>query len=96
MIKVPEFATEAEEAGWWYANREEHSAELAEEVAAAQGRRGGIVPYLAELERARNVVLEHDDAIKAARLAVEKGVDVKLYLSELVHQALTEETERAA
>ncbi len=96
MIKVPEFATETEEAEWWYANREQHSTEFAEEVAAGRAKRGGIVRYLAELERARNVVLERDDAMTAAKLAVEKGVDVKVYLSELVHEALIRETERAA
>ena len=57
---------------------------------------GGIVRYLAEMEEARNLVLERDDAMKAAKLAVEKGVDVRVYLSGLVHEALNREIERAA
>jgi hypothetical protein len=47
-LKVPKFATEAEEAKWWYENDEKVSDEF--EKAAKEGRlkRGGVMRLLAE------------------------------------------------
>jgi hypothetical protein len=36
---VPAFATEAEEAAWWYENRENHGQELLEAVPSGEAQR---------------------------------------------------------
>jgi hypothetical protein len=89
MIDVPKFATETEEADWWYDNREQHSEEFAKAFAEGRVRQGsGIVHYLAQLEKARKLLADEQDAVRLAKLAFRKGVDVEVYLNELVHNAI--------
>jgi hypothetical protein len=96
MRHLPKFENETEEAEWWYNNREKHAQEFLTAFAEGRLKRGGIARRLAEAEKAKNLVLGTDDAMKAAILAEEKGVEVQTYLSELVHNALQKEIERAA
>jgi hypothetical protein len=97
MINVPKFANETEEADWWYDNRERHGDEFAAAFHAGQVRRGsGIVQYLAQLEKARALLPNREDAVHLARLAFKKGVDVEAYLQELVHKAIMQELDPAA
>src|ERR1700735_5555271 len=93
---LPAFANETEEADWWYNHREERSEAFG--AAAAEGRvmRGGMAKRLADAEKAKNVVLGHEDAMRAAKLAAEKGVEVQVYLNELMHKAIMQELEQSS
>ena len=97
MIEVPKFANETEEADWWYANRDRHAEEF--EAASQEGRvrRGsGIVQYLAQLQKAEQLLPNREDAVRLTKLAVKKGLDVEVYLQELVHRAIMQELDPAA
>jgi hypothetical protein len=47
-LKIPKFATKAEEADWWYDNREIVSAEFQKAAKEGRLRRGGVAHLLAE------------------------------------------------
>ena len=97
MIDVPKFANETEEGDWWYANRERHGEEFAAASQEGRARRGsGIVQYLAQLQKAEKLLPNREDAVHLAKLAFKKGVDVEVYLQELVHRAIMQELDPAA
>jgi hypothetical protein len=87
--KIPQFASEAEEADWWYANREWLSEEF--ERAAKEGRlkRGSTV-----LERIRaaqqllTVPLTAEDLSSLRDLARRHGADEQSYAGALLHEAI--------
>lgn len=69
MIKVPKFANETEEADWWYDNRERHDEEFAAAIAQGRVRRGsGIVQYLAQLQKAEELLPNREDAVRLTKL----------------------------
>lgn len=92
-LKIPHFATEAEEADWWYDNRELVSDEFvraAEEGELRRGtlaRRAGLSPMIVRLESA--------DLAKAKSIAAKRGLEYSEYLSLLVHEALAKEVATA-
>ena len=96
--KIPKFRSEADEAAWWYAHREE-TARWMEEAAAA-----GQTATLAEvLQRAlHHVGLESaiENRIvgnsRARGLAEKKGLRYQTYLKMLLHEALEREQKRMA
>ena len=47
-LKIPKFASEAEEAKWWYDNREILSEEFQKAAKEGRLRRGGVARLLAE------------------------------------------------
>jgi hypothetical protein len=94
---VPAFATEAEEAKWWFENQELISDEF--QKAAAEGRlkRGGIRRLLAEKGipfkeplplPSTTIRLDPDDIAKARVLAAERGLRYQTYLKMIIHEAL--------
>lgn len=102
-LKVPRFATEAEEAKWWYDNEELIADEF--EKAAKEGRlgRGGIRRLFAErgipFREAQKPVaststptttirLDPDDIAKARVQAAERGLRYQTYLKMIIHEAL--------
>jgi len=86
--RLPAFASEEEEAKWWYDNREEHAEEFAKAMAEGRVKRGGLVQRIAEAKTSTAISLCAEDALKAVRIAEEKGLDVQAYLADLIHQAL--------
>lgn len=90
---VPHFEVETEEAKWWHEHREEHDAILVDAV------ENGTAPQLRDvlweqglvLEGLKEVAipLEEDDVERARQQAAGKGVDYHLYLSKLLHEALS-------
>jgi hypothetical protein len=96
-LKVPAFATEAEEAKWWYDNRDKVSAEL--EKAANEGRlgRGGIRRLFADRGipfqepkpiPSTTIRLDPDDIAKARVQAAERGLRYQTYLKMIIHESL--------
>jgi len=96
-FKVPRFATESEEADWWFDNREMLSDEF--QKAAAEGRlkRGGVQRLLAERGIAvpqpqplptTTIRLDPEDIAKARVQAAERGLRYQTYLKMIIHEAL--------
>ena len=94
-LVIPKFATETEEADWWYANRDLVEQEFLD--AAAEGRlgRGTLKKRAQEAEakqRAESFVTLDDADLKKARAAAERrGMPYPAFLTMLVHQALERE-----
>ena len=96
-LKVPKFETEAEEAQWWYDNRDKVSAEF--QKAAREGRlkRGGVSRLFAERGIAlpppqplptTTIRLDPDDITKAREQAAKRGLRYQTYLKMIIHEAL--------
>jgi hypothetical protein len=102
-LKIPTFATEAEEAKWWFENEELISAEF--EQAAKEGRlgRGGVRSLFAEKgipfpepkkapastsTPTTTIRLDPDDIAKARVQAAERGLRYQTYLKMIIHEAL--------
>jgi hypothetical protein len=96
-LKVPKFESEAEEAKWWYENRDKVSAEF--QRAAKEGRlgRGGVKRLLAErgipLQEpgptpTTTIRLDPEDIAKAREQAAERGLRYQTYLKMLIREAL--------
>jgi hypothetical protein len=97
---APAFASEAEEAKWWFENRELISDEF--QKAAAEGRlkRGGIRRLFAEkgipfhepantsASSPTSIRLDPDDIAKARVQAAERGLRYQTYLKMIIHEAL--------
>lgn len=102
-VKVPKFATEAEEAKWWYENQELIFKEF--QKAAKEGRlgHGGArrlfaekgIPF-PEIKSApataptptTTIRLDPDDIAKARVQAAERGLRYQTYLKMIIHEAL--------
>jgi hypothetical protein len=97
-MKLPKFETEAEEAKWWYDNRNLLSEEF--EKAAKEGRlrRGGVARLLAERGIAApqpqrpipstTIRLDPEDIAKARVQAAQRGLRYQTYLKMIIHEAL--------
>jgi hypothetical protein len=96
-LKVPKFATEAEEARWWFENDDAVSAEF--EKAATEGRlkRGGVRRLFAEKGipfpepqplPTTTIRLDPEDIAKARVQAAERGLRYQTYLKMIIHEAL--------
>ena len=98
-LDIPEFASEAEEAQWWYDHRDELTEAF--EVAGAQGElRHGSAAQIAR-ERAgaatpTTIRLDPEDASRARALAAKRGFDYPAYLKMLLHEALDAEQKKLA
>jgi hypothetical protein len=100
-LKIPAFATEAEEAKWWFENDDKIGAEF--EKAAKEGRlgRGGVrrlfaekgIPFpqpqkASEPLPTTTIRLDPDDISKARVQAAERGLRYQTYLKMIIHEAL--------
>jgi hypothetical protein len=103
-LKIPKFATEAEEAKWWFENEDLIAAEF--EKAAKEGRlgRGGIRRLFAEKgipfkepkpTPTTTIRLDPDDIAKARMQAAERGLRYQTYLKMIIHEALLKAQEVA-
>jgi hypothetical protein len=98
-LKVPKFATEAEEARWWFENDDLVSAEFVKAAAEGRLRRGGVRRLLAERGLpvpppqplpSTTIRLDPEDIAKARVQAAERGLRYQTYLKMIIHQALRE------
>ncbi|MGC1722314.1 MAG: hypothetical protein WA746_25290 [Isosphaeraceae bacterium] len=98
-LKLPKFASEAEEAQWWYDHREEVT--IAFEQAAARGElRTGSAARLARepatgITPTTTIRLDPQD-ISRARARRQGGVRYQAYLKMLIHEALAAEEKKPA
>jgi len=94
-MQVPKFATEAEEAKWWYENREMLSADFQKAAKEGRLRRGGVQRLLAERGIAlpqpipsTTIRLDPEDIAKARVQASKRGLRYQTYLKMIIHEAL--------
>ncbi len=90
---VPAFATEAEEAEWWYRNRNKLDKEMSEAVRAGAVKvldRKTLAKRMA-LSKASRVIsirLPESDLDLARRQAARRGLPYQTYIKSLLHQVL--------
>lgn len=83
--KVPEFPTEAEEAQWWYDNRDMVAQELVKAIKDGTAKR--VEPQAREIIA---VKLSPETAEKVHTLAERAGVREEIYVRTLIEKALDE------
>jgi len=93
-LTIPKFATEAEEAKWWFEHQDFMLSEF--KRAESEGRLGvGTMKRQAE-ERARtpttSIRLDPADIAKARIVAEKRGLRYQTYLKMLIHEALEKES----
>jgi predicted DNA binding CopG/RHH family protein len=87
--QLPAFASEAEEAQWWFDNREQHGKEFAQAIRDGRVTRGGMARR--GLIRTHSIDLDPEDFSQAQILAEKKGLRYQTYLRMLIHEALERE-----
>jgi predicted DNA binding CopG/RHH family protein len=102
-IVVPKFATEAEEADWWYRNRELHGKIMLAAVKSGEARILTKEKLLARIEASKRkpapvvaLRIPEADLTLARKQAGQKGLPYQTYIKSLLHQALTKGEKRKA
>jgi predicted DNA binding CopG/RHH family protein len=91
-LEIPIFATESEEADWWYENRVLVEKEFHNAIAEGRVKQG--VPIPPSQRRIQTTIsLDPVDSKKAHAIAAKRGLKYETYLEMLVHQELEHATE---
>lgn len=101
---VPAFASEAEEAAWWYENRKSHDKEFAAAVenGEAQVLTGQKLRERIEASKAKmpaqmiSLRVPEADLVLARRQAEQKGLPYQTYIKSLLHETLAKRQKRMA
>ena len=99
---VPAFATEAEEADWWYKNREVHGRELLAAVRSGEAQILTREKLLARIVASKKKTpapvvalrIPEADLALARRQAERKGLPYQTYIKSLLHETLAEREKR--
>jgi predicted DNA binding CopG/RHH family protein len=100
---VPNFASEAEEAAWWYQNRKSHDAEFAAAVenGEAQVLTADKLRERTEASKAKtpaqviSLRVAETDLAMARRQAEQKGLPYQTYIKSLLHETLAAREQKA-
>lgn len=91
-IELPDFASEAEEAQWWFDHREEHDARLlaAIEDGSARSVSDVLFEHGLKLQGLREVAvpIRPEDYEAARRQAEGAGMNYREYMGKLLHESL--------
>ena len=95
---VPKFQTEAEEAQWWYDNREKVENALIRAMDNGTIRRGTAQRLTSEARASRNVTIRilEADLDLARKQADEKGLPYQTYIKSALHEVLVKRERRRA
>ena len=100
---VPAFATEAEEADWWYQNRNVHGKELLEAVRRGEAKILTKEELLRRIEASKKkpapvvaLRIPEADLTLARKQAEQKGLPYQTYIKSLLHETLVEREKRRA
>ena len=100
---VPMFATEAEEAEWWYKNRKIHDKQLLAAVKSGEAqiltKEKLLARIAASKKRPAPVValrIPQADLALARKQAEEKGLPYQTYIKSLLHETLVQRERRKA
>ena len=91
-IEVPAFKSEAEEADWWYANRDEDDERLIKAMDNGSARR--VVDVLFDhgltLDGLKEIVIpvQEGDVEVAMERAIQAGMNFREYMGKVLHEAL--------
>jgi hypothetical protein len=88
---LPAFTSEAEEAQWWFDNRDARSEEFAQAV--REGRASDGSKRRLAVAASTPIKLDLEDARVALSLAGKANLDYSSYIKGLIHQALLREAE---
>jgi predicted DNA binding CopG/RHH family protein len=98
---VPAFATEAEEAAWWYKNRNAHGAELRAAINSGEAQRLTKQTLLDRIAVSRKTPAQvvalripQADLALARKQAEEKGLPYQTYIKSLLHETLAAREKR--
>jgi hypothetical protein len=91
--ELPAFKSEAEEAQWWYDNREAHAEEFVRAIDEGRVTRGAMAAR--GLIRTPSIQIDPEDLSRAKTLAEKKGILYQTYLRVLIHDALEREAKMA-
>jgi len=86
---LPAFASEAEEAQWWFDHREEHGVEFVQAI--REGRITNGSKRRIAVAQSTPILLDADEASIALVLASNAGLDYADYVKQLLHDALLRE-----
>jgi len=87
--QIPAFASEAEEAQWWFDNTEQHDQEFLQAMKEGRVTRGAMVRR--GLVRTPTVLIPSQDYADAKLLAQKKGIHHDVYIQTIIHEALQRE-----
>lgn len=98
---MPAFATEAEEAAWWFKNRELHGKELEAAVKSGEAQvltKAKLQERIAASKKATAPVVSlripASDLALARKQAERKGLPYQTYIKSLLHETLREREKR--
>ena len=105
-LKVPKFATEGEEAKWWFENQEIVLEEFKKAAKAGTLGRGGArrlfaergIPFPEPQQQpipTTTIRLDPDDIAKARVQAEKRGLRYQTYLKMIIHEALRDAEAKA-
>jgi predicted DNA binding CopG/RHH family protein len=97
-IAVPKFKSEAEEARWWYENRDKVEDALISAMDNGTIRRGTPKRLTKEARAARNITIRiaEADLDLARKQAEEKGLPYQTYIKSVLHEELVKRARRRA
>ncbi|MGD0546276.1 MAG: hypothetical protein ABR991_00425 [Terracidiphilus sp.] len=94
-LKPPRFATEAEEAEWWFRSRDLISVRFHQAAKAGRQGHGGGMRLLADhgIKPSQplpttTIRLDPEDIAKARQQAADRGLRYQTYLKMMIHEAL--------
>jgi len=100
---VPSFATETEEADWWYKNRNQHGKQLLTAVKGGEAQvltKEKLLERIAESRKTPSPVvalrIPAADLALARKQAEQKGLPYQTYIKSLLHETLTQREKRKA
>lgn len=97
-IVVPKFETEAQQAQWWYENRDKVEDALTTAIDNGTIQRGTAQRLANERRASRNITIRMAEAdLDLARgQAEEKGLPYQTYIKSVLHEALVKHERRRA
>lgn len=87
--EIPKFASESEEAAWWFDHADELADDMMQAAPESQLGRGTTVRRAAALNNL--IQLEPKDLELARDQATRRGLDYQIYVRNLLHEALLRE-----
>ena len=96
-MKVPKFATEAEEARWWDNNAGKVETRLLAALRTGTAQRGTAQRLTREAHESKNITIRMPitEIERARELAGKKGIGYQTYMKMLLREALDRETRKA-
>lgn len=95
-LKIPGFASEAEEADWWFQNRGAVEDKLITAMRAGTALTGSAQRLTAEARGSKNITIRMPlaDLERARLLSAKKGLAYQTFIKMLLHEALDAEEKR--